>query len=220
MEDIPNVPAADVSMEDSMAETIPEVVAPGHTEDVLMEDAPAQGEPTASAPAYQFQEGIIEDLSDEDIEPIINSGGKRKGVATRIPLLTRKAHHRSKKRKIHVHMKPIINRLNAHGEILCSLQSEVQSIFISQSTEAKEIGAVKTELQEMRSELGSLKQLVSNISEFVRVQLFIPAPLPPTQSVPEEVSQGHQGHLKLRMLVLGHQGQWSQWQSQLGLKLL
>ncbi|MQM13810.1 hypothetical protein Taro_046736 [Colocasia esculenta] len=84
MEDIPNVPSAVVSMEGSMAETIPEVVAPGHTEDILMEDAPAQGEPeiqgepTASAPADQFQEGIVEDVSDEDMEPIISSGGKRK----------------------------------------------------------------------------------------------------------------------------------------------
>ncbi|MQL71349.1 hypothetical protein Taro_003673 [Colocasia esculenta] len=192
MEDIPNVPTTDVSMEGSMAETIPEVVAPSHTEDILMEDAPAQGEPeiqgepTSSAPADQFQEGIVEDVSDEDMEPIISSGGKRKGVAPRIPLLTRKAHHRSKKRKIHVHMKPVINRLNAHGEILCSLRSEVQSIFISQSTKAKEIEAVRIELQEMITELGSLKQLVSNLSEFVRAQLSILSPPSPTQSVPGE----------------------------------
>ncbi|MQL95955.1 hypothetical protein Taro_028626 [Colocasia esculenta] len=110
MEDIPSVPAADVSMEGSMAETIPEVVAPGHTEDVLMEDTPGQrepeiqGEPTASAP----------------------------------------------------------------------------------STKAKDIGAVKVELQEMRSELGSLKQLVSSLSDFMRVQLSSPAPPTPTQAIPEE----------------------------------
>ncbi|MQL79286.1 hypothetical protein Taro_011722 [Colocasia esculenta] len=73
------------------------------------------------------------------------------GVTHRIPLLTKKAHHRLKKKRIHVHMKPVINRLNAHGEILCSLQSEVQSIFLSQSAEAKEIGAVKVELPNMRS---------------------------------------------------------------------
>ncbi|MQM17058.1 hypothetical protein Taro_050027 [Colocasia esculenta] len=192
MEDIPSVPTVDAFMEVILEEVISEVVAPGHTENIQMEDAPAQGEPeiqgetTASAPADQFQEGIVEDVLDENMEPIISFDGKRKGVSLRIPPLTRKAHHRSKKRKIHVHMKPVINRLNAHGEILCSLQSEVQSIFISQSTEAKEIGAVKTELQEMRSELGSLKQLVSNLSEFVRAQLSVPAPSAPTQSVPEE----------------------------------
>ncbi|MQL76566.1 hypothetical protein Taro_008958, partial [Colocasia esculenta] len=38
----------------------------------------------------------------------------------------------------------------------------------------------------MRSELGSLKQLVSNLSEFVRAQLSVPAPPAPTQSVSEE----------------------------------
>ncbi|MQM06132.1 hypothetical protein Taro_038952 [Colocasia esculenta] len=121
------------------------------------------------------------------MEPIISSGGKRKGVAPRIPLLTRKAHHISKKRKIHVHMNPIINILNAHGEILCSLQYEVQSIFLSQSTEAKEIGAVKVELQEMKGELGSLKQLVSDLSNFVREQLSTPTPPAHTQPTVKEV---------------------------------
>ncbi|MQM20616.1 hypothetical protein Taro_053640, partial [Colocasia esculenta] len=189
MEDIPSVPAADVSMEGRLAEIISEVVALGHSEDIQMEDTLAQGEleiqgdPTTSASVDQFQEGIVEDTSDEEVEPIISSGGKRKGVASRIPLLTRKAHHRSKKKKILVHLKPVINRLNAHGEILCSLQSEVTSIFLSQSTEAKEIGAVKTELQEMRSELSSLKQLVSDLSDFVRVQLSVPAPPAHTQPI-------------------------------------
>ncbi|MQM22795.1 hypothetical protein Taro_055853 [Colocasia esculenta] len=170
----PTVPAATIE-ESVILETISH--AEGEQENTFMENIP--NVPTAD-------EGIVEDVSDEVLEPIISYGGMRKGVAPRIPLLTRKAHHRSKKRKIHVHMKPVINRLNAHGEILCSLQSEVQSIFISKSTEIKEIGAVKTELQEIRSELGSLKQLVPNLSEFVRVQLFVPAPPTPTQSVPKE----------------------------------
>ncbi|MQL89454.1 hypothetical protein Taro_022020 [Colocasia esculenta] len=61
------------------------------------------------------------------------------------------------------------------------------------STEAKEIGAVKTELQEMRSELGSLKHQVSNLSDFVRVQLFVPAPPAPTQFVPEAPVVGPSG---------------------------
>ncbi|MQL89131.1 hypothetical protein Taro_021709 [Colocasia esculenta] len=56
-----------------------------------------------------------------------------------------------------------------------------------ESTGAKEIGAVKTELQEMKFELGSLKKLVTDLSDFVRVQLSAPAPPAPTQSMPEEV---------------------------------
>ncbi|MQM02315.1 hypothetical protein Taro_035081 [Colocasia esculenta] len=96
------------------------------------------------------------------------------------------------KKKFHVHLEPVVARLNAHGEILCSLQSDVTSIFISQSTGAKEIGAVKSELQEMRSELGSLKKLVTDLSDFVRVHLSTPAPPSPTQSIPE-VSIGPPG---------------------------
>ncbi|MQL96123.1 hypothetical protein Taro_028791 [Colocasia esculenta] len=178
IENIRSVPTADIVMEDNQTEVTPEVVAPGHTADVQMEDAPAQGEPSASAPTDQFQEGIVEDVLDDDVEPTISSGGKKKSVAPRIPLLTRKAHHRSNKKRIHMHMKPVINRLNAHGEILCSLQFE--------STEAKEIGAVKVELQKMRSELGSMKQLMTNLSDFVRMQLSSPVPPAPTQPVLKE----------------------------------
>ncbi|MQM00942.1 hypothetical protein Taro_033693, partial [Colocasia esculenta] len=98
-----------------------------------------------------FREGIVEDVSDDVEEPSINSGGKRKSVASRISLLTRNTYHKSKKKRVHVHMKLVINRLNAHEEILCSLQYEVQSIFLSQSTDAKEIGVVKVELKKMRS---------------------------------------------------------------------
>ncbi|MQM18122.1 hypothetical protein Taro_051108 [Colocasia esculenta] len=198
IEETPSIPIVETAMEESHEDMIPEVVALGHIEDVHMEDASAQGEPeaqeeqdvqgepTASAPTDQFQEGLVEDTSDEDDEPVVGSGAKGKGVATGIPLLTRKAHHISRKKKIHVHLEPVIARLNAQGEILCSLQSDVTSIFLSQSTEAKDIGAVKSELQGMRSELGSLKKLVTNLSDFVRVHLTAQAPHVPTQSVPEE----------------------------------
>ncbi|MQL69733.1 hypothetical protein Taro_002034, partial [Colocasia esculenta] len=57
-----------------------------------------------------------------------------------------------------------------------------------ESTGAKEIGAVTSELQEMRNELGSLKKLVIDLSDFVRVQLSTPVPPTPTQFVPETPS--------------------------------
>ncbi|MQL84131.1 hypothetical protein Taro_016642 [Colocasia esculenta] len=142
---------------------------------------------TASARADKFQEGLVESTSDDNVEPSVGSGGRGKGVAPKVPLLTRKAHHISRKKKTHVNIKPVIARLNAHWEILCSLQSDISFIFISQSTGAKEIGAVTFELQEMRNELGSLKKLVSDLSDFVRVQLSTPAPPAPTQSIPEVV---------------------------------
>ncbi|MQL99047.1 hypothetical protein Taro_031763 [Colocasia esculenta] len=167
-EDITHIPAEDIIMEERQEAVIPEVVAPGHSEDMQMEDAPfqggpviqegadIQGEPTVSAPADKFKEGLVEGTSsaDVDIELAVSSGKKGKGVATKSPLLTKKAHRRSKKKKIRVHLKPVIERLNAHGEILCSVQSDISSIFISQSTGVKEIGAVKAELQGMKEESG------------------------------------------------------------------
>ncbi|MQM19237.1 hypothetical protein Taro_052237 [Colocasia esculenta] len=55
-------------------------------------------------------------------------------------------------------MKPVINWLDAHGEILCSLQNEVSSIFVSQSTRAKQIGAMKAELQRLKESSISVLQ--------------------------------------------------------------
>ncbi|MQL79505.1 hypothetical protein Taro_011946 [Colocasia esculenta] len=132
-----------------------------------MEDAPSQGEPIASAPEDQFQEGLVEDTSEDD-EPAAGSGDKGKSVASSIPILTRKAQNRSRKKKIHVHLEP----------------SDVTSIFLSQSTEAKEIGAVKSELQELRTDLGSLKKLVTDLEKFVREHLPAQAPHVPNESVP------------------------------------
>ncbi|MQL77297.1 hypothetical protein Taro_009704 [Colocasia esculenta] len=172
IEETPNVPEVETTLKESHEHTV-------------SEEPEIQREPTASAPTDQFQEGLVESTSDDNVEPTVGSRGRGKGVAPKVPLLTRKAHHRSRKKKIHAHMKLVIARLNAHGEILCSLQSDISSIFISQSTGAKEIGAVKYELQEMRSELGSLKKLVTNLSDFVRVQLSAPVPPAPTQSMPE-----------------------------------
>ncbi|MQL72589.1 hypothetical protein Taro_004943 [Colocasia esculenta] len=195
IEETPSIPVVETAMEENHEDMIPEVVAPCHIEYVHMEVAPAQrepeaqgeqdvqGEPIASAPADQFQKGLVRDTSDEDDEPVVGSRAKGKGVATGIPLLTRKAHHSSRKKKIHVHLEPVIARLNAQGEILCSFQSDVTSIFLSQSTEAKDIGAIKSELQGMRSELGILKKLVTVLSDFVRVHLTAQAPPVPTQSV-------------------------------------
>ncbi|MQM12904.1 hypothetical protein Taro_045820 [Colocasia esculenta] len=138
----------------------------------------------------KFQEGFVESTSNsaEDVvkEPAINSGSKGKGVATKIPLLTRKAHRRShKKKNLKVNMKPVIERLNAQGEILCYVQSDIFSIFISQSSGAKELAGVKAVLRGMRNELGSMKELVLNLSDLVRAQLSFPAPPAPTQAIPE-----------------------------------
>ncbi|MQL86471.1 hypothetical protein Taro_019010 [Colocasia esculenta] len=145
-------------------EVMAKVMAPDHSADVPMEDAPVQWEHTlekeaeiqwehtASAPVDMFQEGVVESPSYEDVdnvEPTFRARGKGKGVA-QVALLTRRAHHSSKKKKLRVNMKAVINRLDAHREILCSLKNEVSSIFMSQSTGAKQIGAMKAELQSLK----------------------------------------------------------------------
>ncbi|MQM19995.1 hypothetical protein Taro_053009, partial [Colocasia esculenta] len=88
---IPNIPAEDVLIEGTQETVIPEVVATGHSEDVQMEDAPFQGEPviqeeanvqgesTVNAPADKFQEGLVEDVSDDIVKPAVSSGKKGKG---------------------------------------------------------------------------------------------------------------------------------------------
>ncbi|MQM16047.1 hypothetical protein Taro_049001 [Colocasia esculenta] len=154
----------------------------------VLEEPEIQGGSNASAPTDPFQEGLVESTSDDNVKLVVGSGGRGKGVDPKVPLLTRKAHHRSRNKKIHVQIKPVIARLNSLGEILCSLQSDISSIFISHSTGAKEIGAVKNELHEIRSELGSLKKLVTDLLDFVRVQLSAPTPPAPTQSVLEAIS--------------------------------
>ncbi|MQM12271.1 hypothetical protein Taro_045188, partial [Colocasia esculenta] len=69
----------------------------------------------------------------------------------------------------------------------------IQNIPAGDSIGVKEFGAVKSELQEMKIELGSLKNLVTDLSEFVRVQLTTPAPPAPTQPVAEEPAVGPSG---------------------------
>ncbi|MQM04539.1 hypothetical protein Taro_037340 [Colocasia esculenta] len=158
------------SIQGEQEEVVSKVVAPGHS-DVHMEDAPAQGEhvaemaadvqgkPAASPHVDQFQEGVVESTSDEDevhvdnVELVVGANDKGKGVATAIPLLTRKAHRRSRKKKIHVHLNPVIERLDAQGQILCSVQSDISSIFISQSIGVKEMSMMKAVLRGMKNEM-------------------------------------------------------------------
>ncbi|MQL92625.1 hypothetical protein Taro_025252, partial [Colocasia esculenta] len=89
---------------------VPKVVAPRHHEDIRMDDAPVegehfvekeaeiQGEPMANPHVDQFKEGVLTSPSESDegetnvehVEPIATESEKGKGVASTIPLLTRK----------------------------------------------------------------------------------------------------------------------------------
>ncbi|MQL74490.1 hypothetical protein Taro_006850 [Colocasia esculenta] len=82
---------------------------------------------------------------------------KGKEVAQETPLLTWRPHQ--KKKKLKINMKPVIKRLDEQGKILCSMQSDIQSIFLSQSSAAKEIGALTSEIQSLKNDFGMVKQV-------------------------------------------------------------
>ncbi|MQM20533.1 hypothetical protein Taro_053555 [Colocasia esculenta] len=202
----------DVVMEDAPSQgeqrLESEVVAASHHEDVLMEDAPievehsvnletSQGEHTGSVPIdNQFQERIVESASDEEanvdnVEPIARAINKGKEVAYEIPLLTRKPHKRLKRKQLKINLKPLIDRMDEQGKILCSVQSNIASIFLSQSTSAKEMGMVRNAVRWVRSELISIKESVVALIDLVRAQVIH---APPAPSTAEHVgSQGPSG---------------------------
>ncbi|MQM16539.1 hypothetical protein Taro_049497 [Colocasia esculenta] len=175
-----------------VCDQVAEVVASGHNEDVLMEDAPSQGEHTTSPQVDQFQEGVVESTSNEEnMEPVARASDRGKEVAPEIPLLTRKPHRRLGKKKMKINMKPIIDRLDEHGKILCSMQFDIASIFINQSTTAKEMGMVRNAIRWMRSELSSIKNSVAAILDLLREisTSAPPAPSPAPPARPENVEK-------------------------------
>ncbi|MQM08818.1 hypothetical protein Taro_041675 [Colocasia esculenta] len=169
-----------------------------------------RGETAADIHVDQYQEGLVEDASEDDDddsahqhttfaamhdEPAVGSGGKGKGVSNSIPMLTRRAHNRSKKMKLCVHLDLVSTQLDAHGEFLCYLQSNVTSFFLSQSSQAKDIGAVRSDLHDMRIELGSLRSLVTDLAQFKREHISTSAapssaqaPPVPSKPIPEAVA--------------------------------
>ncbi|MQM12040.1 hypothetical protein Taro_044951 [Colocasia esculenta] len=156
---------------DSAAET----VAPGHTEEIIeeeapiqgeqeiiikgdqMEDAPAQGEQSSEkdrAPQGEHNENIyINDQFSEEhvdfVEPIAKASTKGKRVA----------HRRSKKKQQKVSLKPVIKRLVEQGKAISSMKSDIQSISISQTSVSNEFGTLSTEVHNLRDDFKMFKQL-------------------------------------------------------------
>ncbi|MQM07165.1 hypothetical protein Taro_040002 [Colocasia esculenta] len=103
----------------------------------IEKEATTQGGHTASVPVNdQFREGIVESASgeeynDENVEPIARASNKGKEATSGIPLLTRRPHQRQRKKKLKVNLKPLVARMDEQGKILCSVQSDIASIFIS-----------------------------------------------------------------------------------------
>ncbi|MQL77067.1 hypothetical protein Taro_009470 [Colocasia esculenta] len=196
-----------------------DVVAPGHIEKTVVEDAPAQGEqttrvqndvPMVDAPAEgeilgekegqsqrertekslvnDFQ-GVTTSSSNSDCqdahddleEPVARVSKKGKEVASEIPLLEEAPFQRPQRQRFAINLKPVIERLDAQGEILCSVQSDVNSIFMSQASTVKEMGMVKNAIRWLNKEMGSMKTLLSDILKEVRAS----TPPAPTQPAPQ-----------------------------------
>ncbi|MQM10370.1 hypothetical protein Taro_043263, partial [Colocasia esculenta] len=104
-----------------------------------------QGEGNENPPENQFREGETASSSDseddQDQQPQMDKAQK-KGKAAEVPdvpLLADTPYQRQMRQRVIINLKPIIERLDAHGEILCSLQSDVNSIFMSQASTSKEL---------------------------------------------------------------------------------
>ncbi|MQL88097.1 hypothetical protein Taro_020647 [Colocasia esculenta] len=185
----------DIQMEDPPVQE--EQIAVVH-DDTPMEDAPAEGqilgekesepqrERTENPPENQFREGETANSSDSDEqddhvdqqEPVDKEREKGKEVSSDIPLLTDAPHQRPQRQKIVINLKPVIERLDAQGEILCSVQSDVNSIFMSQASAAKELS------QEVRAPAPPAPQPSEGAEEDVSR---------PSGSVPAEESVGSNG---------------------------
>ncbi|MQM07242.1 hypothetical protein Taro_040076 [Colocasia esculenta] len=152
-----------------------ETVAPGHTEEIIedeapiqgeqeiiiegdqMEDAPAQGEQSSEkvrAPQGEHNENIsINDQFSQEhvdfVEPIAKASTKGKRVA----------HQRSKKKQQKVSLKHVIRRLVEQGKAISSMKSDIQSISISQTSVSNELGTLSTEVHNLRDDFRMFKQL-------------------------------------------------------------
>ncbi|MQL88287.1 hypothetical protein Taro_020844 [Colocasia esculenta] len=169
-EDIP----VDTHMED----------APIQGEQSVEKEAQIQGEHTTSVPVDdQFREGIVESASgeednDDNVKPVARASSKGKEATYGIPLLTRRPHQRQRKKKLKVNLKPLVARMDEQGKILCSLQSDIASIFITQSTSTKDMGMVRNAVRWVRSELISIKESIAALGDLVRAQFSNAPPAP------------------------------------------
>ncbi|MQL85118.1 hypothetical protein Taro_017637 [Colocasia esculenta] len=111
-------------------------------------------------------------------EPIARAHSKRKRVA----------HRKPKKKQLKVNFKPVIRRLNEQGKAITSMQSDIQSISISQTSAANEIGTLSSEVHSLRDDFKMFKQLCrwmkgefDNVKKLIssREQSSSAPPIPP-----------------------------------------
>ncbi|MQL84411.1 hypothetical protein Taro_016917 [Colocasia esculenta] len=106
-----------------------------------------QGESTKNPPEEHFRDGESASSSETDKDancdkvqaPVNQAKEKGKEVTPELPLLEDTPFQRTQRQKIVIQLKPVIERLDIQGEIMCSLQSDVNSIFMSQASTSKEL---------------------------------------------------------------------------------
>ncbi|MQM13566.1 hypothetical protein Taro_046491 [Colocasia esculenta] len=177
------------------------------------EDAPIEGElskeGSAEAPVVDDQEERHKDstnLDDREGETASPSGsdddqpppakeGKKKGkeVAYEVPLLADSPFERQVKQKIVINLKRVIERLDGQGTILCSLQSDVSSIFMSQASTSTDISNIRNAMKWFNQEMGSMKSLLGEILKVVGAQ--VSPPPPPAAQVPQSGPSAQEGGL-------------------------
>ncbi|MQL78473.1 hypothetical protein Taro_010899 [Colocasia esculenta] len=143
-----------------------------------------QEERHKDSPNLDDREGEIarSSSSDDDQPPPAKEGNKKgKEVASEVPLLADTPFERQVKQKIVINLKPVIERLNVQGELLFSLQSDVNSIFLSQASANKELAQIRNAMKWFNKETSSMKGMLSDIIKAVGVQ----APPPPADQEPE-----------------------------------
>ncbi|MQM09682.1 hypothetical protein Taro_042559 [Colocasia esculenta] len=140
--------------------------------------------PPSGLASWATESASGEEDNDNNVEPVAKASSKGKEAASGIPLLTKRPHQRQRKKKLKVNLKPLVTRMDEQGKILCSVQSDIQSIFISQSTSAKEMGMVRNAIRWVRSELISIKDSIAALGDLVRAQS---SNAPPTPSLVEPV---------------------------------
>ncbi|MQL94576.1 hypothetical protein Taro_027238 [Colocasia esculenta] len=149
-----------------------------------------QDEKHGDSPNLDDREGEnASSSSSDDDQPPPAKEGKKKGkvVASGVPLLADSPFERQVKQKIVINLKPVIERLNVQGELLCTLQSDVNSIFLSQSSANKELGQIRNAMKWFNKELSSMKGMLLDIIKAVGAQ----APPPPeAAATPEAAPEG------------------------------
>ncbi|MQM12722.1 hypothetical protein Taro_045641 [Colocasia esculenta] len=179
---------------------VEEVVASGHLEesvtdapiqkessivleDIVMEDAPIQGEQEIEEEAAASQGEQWTDAP-ENARPNTVYTEDPKPVEKRSKKI---AHRRQMKIPKKMNLKPILKRLDEQGEILRLVQSDVSSVIVRQESMSNDISQIRNAMKWFNKEMGTMKMMVSKILKAVGSTDSTPHPSVPqstTRDVP------------------------------------